>query len=382
MSTLSSRDIEAAMRRRAGDGNLLTLRMDIINKCNLHCVMCHYSDPEVSRRRAVSITADDFDTWFRSIGPAVSEIMLSCGDEPLMSPHFIEILRVAAQYSDQLDIGLCTNATLMTSKVRSALLKHGVTFILFSIDGVKKATVERIRVGSKFEKIVGNIKALKALKEEAGTTLPRFTIDFVMMRSNLEETIPFVDLCKDLGAELIDYRHAVPGPYWDDDEEKLEHFPALYNAYREAILAKAAEVGIHVVLPDAYPDVSSDHLSVPESTPADLADYYAVAPDTNKEPVPIPKAFRDGFVPQVPFEVSSEFFADAYCDRPFREVMIRDQRDVAPCAWHKTLGTLGGEESVHDIFFGENFALLREKMMKGEVDESCRGCPLKGGFLP
>jgi hypothetical protein len=48
-------DYEEVLRNRAAEGSLLTLRMDIINKCNLQCVMCGYSDPAISRRTAVSM---------------------------------------------------------------------------------------------------------------------------------------------------------------------------------------------------------------------------------------------------------------------------------------------------------------------------------------
>lgn len=374
--------IEQTLKERAAEGRLLTLRMDIINKCNLQCVMCHYSDPDISRRKAVKIDVEEFDVWFSGVGPYVRELMLSCGDEPLMSPHFTEILTKASQFSNSMDIGLCSNAMLLTSKIRSAILEHGVSFIIFSIDGAQKETVERIRAKSDFDRIIANIKALRDLKKATSNLFPRFTLNLVMMRSNIHEGPAFVEMAHDLGAEAIDLRHGVPSSYWDDPEEKLENFPAEFNYYRNRIVAKARELGLPIFIPDPYPGVAP-HVDEDLSAQVDLAHYYAIEPDAGPEYLPLPKIFANGFLPQIPLNPEEEFFGEAYCDRPFSEVLIRNQREVLPCAWHKkVMGELGGSETVEDIFFGENFAALRAKMMHGEIDEGCVGCPIKTGHLP
>ncbi|MBL4575823.1 MAG: radical SAM protein, partial [Opitutaceae bacterium] len=124
-------------------GPLLTLRLDLINKCNLQCVMCHYSDPKIALRPTQKISVEQFDKWFKGVGHNVRDIMLSCGDEPLMSPHFIDILTKISNYGNSLDVGLCTNGMLMNAKIRSAMIQHGLTYSLFSIDGATKKTMER-----------------------------------------------------------------------------------------------------------------------------------------------------------------------------------------------------------------------------------------------
>lgn len=80
---------------------------------------------------------------------------------------------------------------------------------------------------------------------------------------------------------------------------------------------------------------------------------------------------------------ADQFFSGAYCERPFTEVMIRNQTEVLPSAWHqKILGVLDENTRVEDVFFGKKFAALRAGMLKGEIDEGCRQCPVKTGFLP
>ena len=65
------------------------------------------------------------------------------------------------------------------------------------------------------------------------------------------------------------------------------------------------------------------------------------------------------------------------------EIMVRDQEEVLPCPWHgKTLGRLSEGKSISDIFFGEDFARLRQNMFKPEGDPGCAHCPIKSGHLP
>lgn len=379
---LTSAEVEQSLKARLSKGPLLTLRMDIINKCNLRCIMCHYSDPEISRRKAISVTRDEFSHWFEHIGGHVREIMLSCGDEPLMSRHFADILDAASQFGESQDIGFCTNAMLMTSRNRAAIMRSGVTFIMFSIDGATPATFERIRAGSSYDKVFANIKALRRLKERAATGKPRFIINFVMMRSNIHEALRVVEIGKDLGVDWIDFRHAVPSPpYWTDKTEMLVHFPEVYNFYRAKVVAKAAELNVALVMPDGFPTEKTFESGDAESV--DLSHYYSIEPDPETEAVAPPDTAVVR-APRVPgLDLSREFFGRAYCDRPFTEVLIRNQREVLPCAWHqKVLGVLDERTSAKDVYFGEAFSQLRLKMMRWEMDEGCVGCPIKSGHLP
>ena len=42
------------------ENKLLTLRLDLINKCNFRCVMCHYSSKSIRSRPKVLVSLDDF----------------------------------------------------------------------------------------------------------------------------------------------------------------------------------------------------------------------------------------------------------------------------------------------------------------------------------
>jgi MoaA/NifB/PqqE/SkfB family radical SAM enzyme len=99
------------------------------------------------------------------------------------------------------------------------------------------------------------------------------------------------------------------------------------------------------------------------------------------ESAPIPRS-RDLDVP--PWEGSvAEEFSTTFCNRPFSEIMVRDQNEVLPCPWHeKPLGLLSEGKSLAEIFEGEAFQRLRRNMLRPEGDPACANCPIKSHHLP
>src|SRR5437762_13176675 len=72
---------------------------DISNKCNLRCRMCHFSFDHVFHQTANFTSPALFERIAASALPLAHTLILSAGNEPLISPHFIDILKIAARYS-------------------------------------------------------------------------------------------------------------------------------------------------------------------------------------------------------------------------------------------------------------------------------------------
>ena len=123
----------------------VTLRLDLINKCNLRCVMCHYSNELFSKRPAQRIAPEQFAAFFDPIAPVTREVVLSCGDEPLMSPHFEAILGELAARDPEVRVRFCTNAMLLSEKIAQAIIAAHTYLVMFSFDGIRSETLHRIR---------------------------------------------------------------------------------------------------------------------------------------------------------------------------------------------------------------------------------------------
>lgn len=355
----------------------LWLRLDLINKCNLRCVMCHYSNEEFSRRPVQRIVPEQFFSFYEPLAPIVREVVLSCGDEPLMSPYFETIIREIAVRDPEVKIRFCTNAMLLSRKIADGIIAANVHLIMFSFDGVTSETLHRIRVGSDYRRIIKNILHLRSLRKARGRPRPLFVFNYVMLDSNIHEAPLFVRMARRLGADYIDFRHVVPYEHYDIEHEMLEYDQPKYNHYRQQIAAAAAAEGIDVFLP---PPFASEGRHDPSGDPVcTLDEFHEVLRALGEEPhETLPAAHAPEEESSGPIPESAHFF----CDRPFTEVMIRDQ-NVYPCPWHREkLGTIDGTTSLEEIFFGEKFRRLRLAMLNPEGAPGCKGCPIKGNYLP
>jgi len=374
--------VSAVLERRLFDqmarSRQLTLRLDLINKCNLRCVMCHYSDEAFARRPVQRITPEQFSSWFEPLAPITKEVVLSCGDEPLMSPHFEAILRELAARDPEVRIQFCTNGMLLTEKLARAIVAARVELVMFSFDGITSESLHRIRVGSDYRRIIRNIVGLKRERAKSGRDRPRLVFNFVMLESNVHEGPLFVAMAKRLGGDAIDFRHVVKFDLYDIEDEMLENYKPKYNFYRQRIAQAAAAAGIEVFVPPPFATAGSyDPAGDPVCT---LDEFEAEMRALGDEP----PAATDSGSPEAQAATERIYeSAHFFCDRPFNEVMIREQRDVYPCPWHRDkMGVLDGSTNLQEIFFGENFRRVRLAMLDPNGAPGCAGCPIKSGKLP
>ena len=140
----------------------LNVVLDICNVCNLRCRFCFLSSAH-NQPKPLFLTPQVLLKDIEDLLPYTKLLRLSCGYEPLMSPHFVDILKMLAKYRIP-NLELVTNATLLTPDKTEAIIQYGVTNVLFSLDAPDKATYEYIRRGASFEKVVNHIRWLKSRK--------------------------------------------------------------------------------------------------------------------------------------------------------------------------------------------------------------------------
>jgi MoaA/NifB/PqqE/SkfB family radical SAM enzyme len=222
-----------------GPGRLRVI-IDISNKCNLRCQMCHFSFDHVFHQPAHHMRPETFERIAASVLPHAHTVVLSAANEPLMSPWFTEILRLVAPYKIPAFYFL-TNAQLLTEKISEAIIETGVTQVQISADGATKETYERIRRGARFETLLRNIQYLTNRKQELRRSAPQLQFNIVLMKSNVEELERYVDLAEQLGVEWIAARHLVQVTGLGMEHESLTHDRPRANLYFRRFLKRAEE---------------------------------------------------------------------------------------------------------------------------------------------
>lgn len=171
------------------------------SRCNLQCEMCP--------RNSVKQTCGDFDlNLFKKLSKYFKKNMvvnLAGWGEPLLHPRLIEMVRIAKRRG--VIIGFTTNATLMDIEISEKLIKGGLDFIDFSLDGATQKTYEQIRRGAKFNEVINNIRKFIEIKNSLSKKALHTSITFVMMKQNIHELPLMVKLTKDLKVEFLNAKN-------------------------------------------------------------------------------------------------------------------------------------------------------------------------------
>jgi pyruvate-formate lyase-activating enzyme len=164
------------------------LYVESTNYCNLKCVMCPTGLGVIARPKGYM----DMGLFRRIVdetAPSAPAIVLHSWGEPMMHPELFDM--VAYARSKDMWVETSTNITLLTEERIRKVLASGMSQLYLAMDGVTKATYERVRVGANYEKVLRNVERLLELKRETGSRL-RVVLQIIAMNETQEEVAEFV----------------------------------------------------------------------------------------------------------------------------------------------------------------------------------------------
>lgn len=222
----------------------LSVLLDITERCNLRCVMCHFSTRDRIHFPPFDVVPDDhgnmpvalFEKIAAEFFPHAREVALGCAAEPLMHPRFAEIVTIAGRHGVP-ELWFPTNLLPLTASTAEAIARAEVRTVAVSIDGVRKETYERIRIGATWERLMAKLEMLRAARRRG---LPRLRINFTWMQLNRDELRELPAFAAASGADEIDVRFVAATPGVDvsrliiaDDARVLRE--ELASAARDAV---------------------------------------------------------------------------------------------------------------------------------------------------
>lgn len=311
----------------------LEVFMDQINKCNLRCRMCAFSDERVKSLKKMEMEYWVFEKISKEIFPLASYVALSCLTEPLLVkdlPKRLELVKEKeVPFSE-----LITNGILLNEKIILSFIENKLTRLGVSLDGTKKETYESIRVGASFKKIIKNLELLNKLKEEKKSNLPQLRLIMVISEKNINEFYDFLKMAKYFNASSIDIRTITPFKGAKDLGFREERYFEKIKEYKLFLEGWCKENGI-------------ENLGYLRENPGRVDLYNG---EGNK----------------------------IYCRRPFNTVAIHPNGDINPCmTWmRKPLGNIKNQ-SFEEIWESEYARSLREEFLENKPSIDCQFCEIK-----
>jgi MoaA/NifB/PqqE/SkfB family radical SAM enzyme len=182
-------------------------------RCNLMCHTCiRNSWDEAMGNMDIKV----FDKLINDLKEfeSLQTIMFGGFGEPTYHKDFLYMVERAKSLGVEVEI--ITNGTLLNSDMQKALMERKVDRIWVSFDGTSAGKFEGIREGAKFNRVVDNLKGLKALNRKSEHPI-EIGIAFVAMKSNLDELNNINSLARKVGANYVSISNVLP---YDKDMQR------------------------------------------------------------------------------------------------------------------------------------------------------------------
>ena len=315
------------------------------NVCNLRCIMCAQADGvpvEVMKK-------DDAVRLLDQILPGMTLWTPSALSEPMLAN-----IRLVVQKCREHEVylNMYSNCTLLDGQ-KFADMADRIHKLWISFDSSRKETLEMLRAGADFDRVVANIRGI--LKVAAERSVP---VGFVavLVKDNLEHLHELVDFVADLGAVA--------------SRSDLRVQPMLDNAVRcrdQNVFAAFSQAQITAALDRACDRARARRMIFH----VDIDDPY-----------------RRSVMPQPPMarEVSPEVLSimidevrerfPHFCSMASNYVKIEPTGEVYPCCRGPKELLMGNvnEQSVTEIWNGDKYREFRRRMNTKDYPDVCRGC--------
>lgn len=175
--------------------------IETTNLCNAACIMC----PHDKIHRMPHIMPEEIFqkalTDCRNLDITGGQIFLHKEGEPLLDPSIIPRVKQAVQMLGRdNEIGLNTNAMLLTEAYTEGLLDAGLNLIFFSVDGASKEEYEKIRIRLDYDIVVHQIRYF--LEQCQRRRAPIRVVMQMLVQSPDQDTQAFIDMWKNYPCEF------------------------------------------------------------------------------------------------------------------------------------------------------------------------------------
>jgi tungsten cofactor oxidoreducase radical SAM maturase len=199
-------DLEFWLDEREGDvilrprlPNAGKLYIEATTGCNLQCKTCIrnvWSDP------IALMKMDVFDRIIADLPklPDLKRVVFTSFGEPLSHPRILDMIEKVRQHDLAVTVG--TNGLLLRPEMSRELVRLGVDKVVVSVDGAKPETYADVR-GAALNQVLDNIRSLNGLKRSMHSLFPALGIEFVLLKSNVDELVPLRQLASELGASRV-----------------------------------------------------------------------------------------------------------------------------------------------------------------------------------
>ena len=249
--------IDQSIERTPPRGFPTTMIVSATFRCNLRCIQCWTTSLPAEKRKEFhlySMSIELFRKIAKEMFPYLQTINPGLSGEPFLIPYFDEIVETCARYGVRLDF--ITNGTLLNEK-RLNQIYPVLSEIRISIDGASKELLEEIRVGTKYDQLMENLRRYQSYRKERKGYRPIFGGCSVIMERNLHELPALLDLAVDLEMDYMEYNYMLAHNKGMIKELPIYHIKKV-NKVLEDLKKRAENLPIRLIIPPLLPTLDTE----------------------------------------------------------------------------------------------------------------------------
>jgi len=357
-----------------GDGSFagkpVLLWLESTARCNLRCTKCGhaYDSPGSARtlpRNLADAVVDEADDYFR----AAVKVRTSGYGEMFLFSRLRSLVERIKRYECWTEG--TTNGVVIDRSEVDWLVDLGYDQLVFSIDGVKPETMQRLR-GADLNRIWDILGYIQRRKEETGSARPQIVVGFVAQADNIEELPDLVRKLGEFGVcflaiATLHYKKYVPGG--DDSYGRLYRDYGLGNVPRERVqalleeaksLAAKANIGC-----ETYFDLDRIYREAAEDAETAEEEFNDAAELVSITGLPAADSSSASSEPLKPF----------YCVYPWTSLFVTARGSTSVCcSMRGDVGTVLESGDLDRVWNGDKLRAIRQSIARGEVHPSCAYC--------
>jgi len=346
--------------------------LELTDRCNLRCIYCHQNFPAERQPAQRNLTPDQLAEAVAFFGRnRIGQVALTGGGETTFYPgweRYLETLLAAGT-----GITMTTNFTRKFSDAEwQALLKFSNLDV--SLDCLDPDVTARIRKGANLGQIVFNIASLKGELLKRGLTRPTLSLSSVVYAEMVPGFARLVDFAVLMGIGTIHLQDFVNYGWAADNVTSLWSLTGTeardqFTRFRDA-LDEARRRGIVLKIGsglDARLRAMNDYLDA-----AGVQELAGLGPS--------PEGWSGGGAGWNP-DPGAPLTRD--CTDPWDTLQIFGDGTARMCCFHAMqVGPFGPGRTLEELWHDPRAQDLRERLLTGNLDDSCRHCNMRGLTAP
>ncbi len=265
-------------------------QIGVSDPCNHECVFCWDHPP---KERETAATADRFGhrkpgvmklDQFKGVvddlyGMGTRRIDLVGRGEPLLNRSALDMIRYVKNRG--MHLVLCTNASRLFEPIAREFVALGVDRVNVSLNAGTPETYPLNHVTetpANYLKVKKNLRFLADCKIAAGSAIPQITLSFVISSKNFFEIDKMVEVAHEVGAQEIQFNHAVTHEGTADlalSDAQYQDLQAQLPTIRERAVALGLESNLETFAASTPPYMPSQE-AAPSVVPCYVGWYFTV----------------------------------------------------------------------------------------------------------